>query len=158
MPFQQVRQNQPIYILHKSNEPKLEIGQVVSVSQPKAQFPNNQLFNSFLDVDITVKIGENMQTFQKLPALSEIADFGSNANIVISCSRESMSNEVNNLKQRSEEILNSIDSHKKIIESCNQILLNINPEFAERKRLIEDNEYLRKKIEELEQRITNEKA
>ena len=40
--FQGLRQNSIFYVLDKTNEPTLTIGQVVSVSNPQPKFPTYQ--------------------------------------------------------------------------------------------------------------------
>jgi hypothetical protein len=64
------------------------------------------MYNDLI-LDITAEIEGKYTNFQKLPANSEIADFGNN--IVIAVSKDAMSNEVSSMKQRSMDILNSIE-------------------------------------------------
>lgn len=68
-----------MYILHKDANPFIEYGPVVSVSAPKPKYP------------MASHMG---QLPQNLPAGMDIADFGQNGNIVVSCSRDAMNNEV----------------------------------------------------------------
>lgn len=80
------------------------------------------MYNPEMILDITADVNGTMTNdvngtmtnFQKLPANSEIADFGNN--IVISCNKEAMSSEINSMKQRSTDIVNSIQLHKDIIK------------------------------------------
>jgi hypothetical protein len=60
-----------------------------------------------LILDITADVDGRSTNFQKLPANSEIADFGNN--IVVAVSKEAMNSEVLSMKQRSLDILNSIE-------------------------------------------------
>ena len=64
------------------------------------------MYNDLI-LDITAEIDGKTTNFQKLPANSEIADFGNN--VVIAVSKEAMNNEVMSMKQRSVDILNSIE-------------------------------------------------
>lgn len=87
-----------------------------------------------MTVDITVKVGEQNFTFQKLPAGADIADFGMNGNVVISCSKDAMNAEIASMKQKSSDILKSIDYHKSVVTSCDEMLKLVNPDFAKEKQ------------------------
>lgn len=67
------------------------MGKVLVVSPPTPKFGANSMYND-LTVDIQVDINGTPTNFQKLPANSDIADVGNN--VVISCTREIMSNEI----------------------------------------------------------------
>ena len=84
----------------------MEIGKVTNVSIPIPKYGNTSMYNDLI-LDITAEIEGKYTSFQKLPANSEIADFGNN--IVIAVSKDAMSNEVSSMKQRSMDILNSIE-------------------------------------------------
>ena len=94
---------------------------------------------------------EQTVTFQKIPAMSDIADanFPGGGNMVISGSRESMNAEVAAMRNRSSEILGSVDHHRSVLESCDKMLQILNPEFAERQRQDAENKALRQELSEL---------
>ena len=106
MAFQNLRNNHQIYILHKDASPTLELGKVTHVSVPVPKYGTNSMYNDLV-LDIAVEVDGKTTNFQKLPANSEIADFGNN--IVIAISKEAMNSEVTSMKQRSLDILNSIE-------------------------------------------------
>lgn len=95
------------------------------MNPPIGQMPTMEMV-----VDVTVNINGQNTNFQNLPAGMEIADFGQNGNIVISCSRDAMNNEVAMMKQKSIELLNSVEYHQNVIASCDKMLNMLNPEFA----------------------------
>jgi len=131
--FQQLRANNQLYILHKDTKPYIEIGSVTSVSAPKPKYPMPQpgtLPQLEMVVDITANVNGQSVSLQGLPANVDIADCGNNGNVVVSCSREAMNSEVASMKQRSYDILNSIDYHKSVIQGCDDMLRTLNPEFA----------------------------
>ena len=129
--FQSLRTNNQLYILHKESSPYIEYGPVVSVSAPKPKYPMaapiGQLPQMEMVVDVVVCINGQNTTFQNLPAGADIADFGQNGNIVVSCSRDAM-------KQKSIDIINSMDFHNSVISGCDKMLTLLNPEFAEKQR------------------------
>ena len=148
MAFQNLRNNHQIYILHKDANPVLEIGKVTNVSLPIPKYGNTSMYNDLI-LDITADVDGKSTNFQKLPANSEIADFGNN--IVVSVSKDAMSNEVMSMKQRSTDILNSIEQHQSIIQGCDEILQILNPEIAEKQRQEQENKALREEINSLKE-------
>ena len=77
MAFQNLRNNHQIYILKKDAIPTLEIGKVTNVSVPVPKYGNTSMYNDLI-IDIVADIDGKTTNFQKIPANSEIADFGNN--------------------------------------------------------------------------------
>ena len=148
MAFQNLRTNHQIYILHKDVVPTLEIGKITNVSVPVPKYGNQSMYNDLV-LDVTADIDGKSTNFQKLPANSEIADFGNN--IVVAVSKDAMNSEVASLKQRSLDILNSIEQHENIIKGCDEILQMLNPEIAEKQRQEQENKALREEINSLKE-------
>lgn len=150
--FSGVRQNNLFYILEKENEPKLRIGQVVSVSNPQPVF--NQQYGKPTEsyVDITVQVDNETMEFKKLPASASIADSGKDG-VIVSDNKEVMNNEVESMLQSSQSILDRIDYHKKVVENCNQILRVLNPRLAKEKERDDDINNLKNKIGGLENKM-----
>ena len=148
MAFQNLRNNHQIYILHKDVTPTLEIGKVTHVSVPVPKYGTNSMYNDLI-LDITVEIEGKTTNFQKLPANGEIADFGNN--IVIAVSKDAMNSEISSMKQRSVDILNSLEQHRSIINGCDEILQVLNPEIAEKQRQEQENKALREEINSLKE-------
>ena len=103
-----------------------------------------------LVVDIVVNVNGNNITLQKLPANLDVADQGTaNGALFISTSRESMNTEINSLRQKSQDIINSVDYHKKVIQDCEVLLQRLNPEFAEQKQQKQEIDTLKAQISEM---------
>ena len=149
--FSNLRSGSQVYILHKDTTPYIEIGQVVSVSQPIPRYQtNNFMAPQELVVDIVVSVNGNNITLQKLPANLDVADQGTaNGSLFISTSRESMNTEITSLRQKSQDIINSIDYHKKIIQDCEILLQRLNPEFAEQKQQKQEIDNLKTQMAEM---------
>ena len=148
MAFQNLRNNHQIYILHKDAVPTLEIGKVTFVSVPVPKYGNTSMYNDLV-LDITVEVDGKSTNLQKLPASGEIADFGNN--VVVATSKEAMNNELISMKQRSLDIINSVEQHQGIILGCDEILQKLNPEIAEKQRQEQENKQLREEINSLKQ-------
>lgn len=147
MAFSNLRSSNLLYILHKDNTPKIDIGKVINISQLMPKYGNTGMYNPEMVVDITADVNGQSTNFQKLPALGDIADFGNN--IVLSCNKEAMSSEIQSMKQHSLDIINSVEQHKNIIKGCDEILTKLNPEILEKQRQEEENKALREELNSL---------
>ena len=154
--FQSIRPNSQIYVLHKGESPFLETGYVVNQPMPRAKYPLTATFGTQPEmvVDITVKIGEKTVNYTGIPAKDEIADFTDGGeSIVISYNKDAMNSEILSLKQKSTDIINSVDYHRGIVESCDKILSEFNPEFAEKKAQQNEINNLRTQMSEIRSMI-----
>ena len=149
--FQSLRASNQFYILHKDAVPYVEIGSVVSVSAPMPKFPLPTNFGQPQEmvVDVVVRVNDNNVTFQKLPANQEIADFGMNGSIVVATSKEAMNSELSSLRQKSVDIINSVNFHKSVIDGCDKTLRDLNPEYAEKQQQQEEINTLKQNMEEM---------
>lgn len=134
--FSGLRQGSLFYILEKGEDLNLKIGQVESVSNPQPkynQYVPSQPFNQpETTVDVKVKIGEEALDFKQLPSNMSIANFGQNG-VVVSESKEAMSAEVESMLRTSRGIIESVPYHEKVIQSCDVMLRELNPQFAKEK-------------------------
>ena len=156
--FQSVRPNSQIYILHKGDIPKIEVGYVVNQPIPRAKY---QLPSTFghpqeMVVDLIVKVNDQTLNYNNLPASADVADSSSNGeSIVISISREAMNAELVNLKQKSVDIINSVDYHKDLIGKYEKLLSEINPEFAEKQEQKQEIDLLKLQMSEMSKSISS---
>lgn len=133
--FQSLRQNSPIYIFHKIDNPYLEIGTISTISLPKPKYAVPATFNNTQEicVDIVVKINNNVVNYNNLSATLDVTDSTSDGdNIVIVSSKESMNAEILSLKQKSIDELNRKKYNENIVRNCDKILADLNTEFAEK--------------------------
>jgi hypothetical protein len=153
--FQSLRPNNQIFILHK-DKPLLEVGSVVSVSMPTPKYPVPPVFGQTQEmvVDIVVKVNNQDITYQKLPANLEIADFGTNG-IVISDNKLAMNSEIMSLKQKSVDAINNINFHQQVVTTCDKILSDLNPEFAEKQQQQAEINELKSQVGDLTREISN---
>ena len=80
---------------------------------------------------------------------ADIADFGINGNIVVSCSREAMNNEVTTMRQKSLDIIGSVDFHRSIVAACDGMLDKLNPELLAKQKQDKDIADLKSRMEEM---------
>lgn len=149
--FSNLRTNSQIYVLHRDAEPYIEIGQVVSVSQPRPRYPSSNFMSpQETVVDVVISVNGNNITLQSLPANLDVADQGTlNGSLFITTSRDAMNVEVNSMRQKSLDIINSVEHHKKVIQDCELLLQRLNPEFAEQKQQKQEIDMLKSQMSEM---------
>ena len=124
--FSALSQGSPVYILDKTSSPKYSIGEIVGVSYPKTNPYNLGPQNT---VDIKVKIEGQVQEFNSIPSINSIVSYN-NGKIIISETKQGIQNEIESILSNSKQILNNIDGYKKNVENCEEILKQLNPQFA----------------------------
>lgn len=152
--FQGLRTNSLFYVLDKGENPNLRIGQVVSVSNPQTKYPtfNNGFTPQPMEtvVDVKVKLGDEEVDFKQLPANGQIAN---DKNLVVSDNKDAMSAEVDAMLRRSKAILESVDYNKMVVESCEGMLQQLNPQIAKEKEQTEKINKLEGKVSGIEGKI-----
>lgn len=112
-----------IYLLDKTSTPKFLVGEVVGVTMPK--FGQST-------VDLKLKIEDSIQEFNNLPSINSMVTYN-NGKLIISETKQGIQQEVENLLSTSQNIINNIDTYKQNIENCENILKQLNPQFAKDK-------------------------
>lgn len=150
--FQSVRPNSPIYVLRKGDDIRLETGYVINQPIPKPKYQIPQTFGQPQEmiVDLVIKLNDATVNYNSLPAQADISDSYSNGeNIVISDSRDAMNAEIMSIKQKSLDIVNSVDYHKNLVQQYDRILSEFNPEMAEKQAQQQEIASLREQMEQM---------
>ena len=156
--FQGLRSNSIFYVLEKGEKPELKIGQVVSVSNPVPKFgTTTPMYGTAMEttVDVVVKFNNEQMEFKQLPSTLSIANSGT---MVVSESREAMISEVEAMHKNSEDVLKSVDYHKKVVTSCDAILATLNPQIAKEKEQEAKIGKLESKVSGMESTLTDIKG
>lgn len=143
MSFFSLQQGSPVYILNKESVPVVNVGSVISVSQPR---PSQQSWQQML-VNVTVDIDGVSRSFENLPSDKEMAD--SMTGMQIYCNRDMVLAEINRLRKVSAQIVSDIDKHKAIVRACDGILCELSPEIAERAAREKELQEMRSQLEEM---------
>ena len=133
--FRSLRTNQQFYILTKGASPRLDVATVTNVTAPVVKFQAMPIPGTQPEyvVDVTVSLNGAQQSFQKLPADKDIADFGEGyGNIVVADSRDAMNAEIQTLKKASENHIAKVSEEEAKIVAYEGILQQLNPEYAEK--------------------------
>lgn len=121
--FSALSHGSSIYLLDKTSSPKFLVGEVLGVTMPK--FGQST-------VDLKVKVEDAIQEFNNLPSINSMITYN-NGKLIISETKQGIQQEVENILSTSQNILNNIDSYKQNIEDCENILKQLNPQFAKDK-------------------------
>ena len=124
--FSALSQGSPIYLLDKTSTPDYKVGEIVGVSYPKMNPYNVGPQNT---VDLKVKIDGEIQEFNSIPSINSVVSYNG-GKIIISESKQGIQTEVENILQNSKQILSSIDTYKQNVVDCENILKQLNPQFA----------------------------
>lgn len=161
--FSGLRQGTALYVLDKSEEPKVVTGYVERVSAPHPMYQSynpNVSFGANLQtaVDIVLKVRDDRKEFVGIPSTASIHSYG---DYVISESKDSMIQEVNAMMANSKSILANVEQHKSNITACEKILKELNPVYAKEQERDEAIDALTKQVNSmqdilarLEQRLT----
>ena len=130
--FSGLRPGTSLYILDKSEAPKVVTGYVERVSAPH---PIYQQYNPAVSfgtnlqtaVDIVIKMDNDRKEFVGIPSTAVIHSYG---DYVLSESKDNMIQEVTAMLQNSKSILANVEQHKSNIEACEKILKELNPVYA----------------------------
>ena len=104
-------------------------------------------------VDVTARIGDQNVTYQKLPANLDIADFAGNGNVVIASQRSAMNAELQSMRQRSVDIVKSVDYHNGLIQTIDKIIQDLNPEEAQKQAQQEEINTLKNQMSQMSQNM-----
>lgn len=104
-------------------------------------------------VDVTARIGDQNITYQKLPANLDIADFAGNGNVVIASQRSAMNAELQSMRQRSVDIVKSVDYHNGLIQTIDKIVQDLNPEEAQKQAQQEEINTLKNQMSQMSQNM-----
>lgn len=130
--FSGLRPGTSLYILDKSEAPKVITGYIERVSAPHPIYQSYNPAVSFganlqTAVDIVVKMNNDRKEFIGIPSTAVIHSYG---DYVLSESKENMIQEVTAMLQNSKSILANVEQHKSNIEACEKILKELNPVYA----------------------------
>jgi len=126
-----LRQGTPVYVLYK-NEPRFAVGKVAQVSN---QYPPHLNFQQPINpttmgmmVDLSIEVDGKTETYPRIPINSSIAEFPDKG-VILSETRDGIVNEINVIRNASQTAIEQVDLHKRIIASCDQLLLDLNPQL-----------------------------
>lgn len=125
--FSALRQGSPIYVLDKGNL-TLRVGSVESTTMPVG-LNNMPWMQQPFDAVVKYDDGSTNEFKQLQPNLS----VGMYGNVVVTETKELMAQEVEQMQRQSKQILDSVDFHKKVLTTCEEMMKSLSPQFAKEK-------------------------
>lgn len=151
--FSALSQGSLIYVLDKTSRPSFKVGQVTAVTKPEnTNF--NYLQGTFNQspIDIKVVIDGKEQPFSGIPSnLSYVTYNG--GKVVLSETKQGIQQEVEAILQNSKQIVENLDTYKQNIIDCENILKELNPQFAKDKERDERLDSLEERFGGVENKI-----
>ena len=147
--FQGLSQGGTVYLLYR-NIPKVADGRVMSVNTHLPSYNPQQplaMMNGPV-TDITIQIGDETIPFAGLPANGVVANFPEKG-YFLSTDKSAIIREVEAMSSASKQILQSIPAHEKMVQDCEALLLDLNPDKKKEAEQAKEITSLRSEIEEL---------
>lgn len=145
----QIAQGASLYILNRK-EPSVITATVVSVSQPhvaKAAQANPALALQGFVVDLTLTAGNETTTIE-FPVNSASANYPEKGWFV-SNDRLALTREIESMANMSRQVLSQVPMHQKIVQGCEALLVQVNPERQKEAQQAEEIAALKAQIEEM---------
>ena len=126
--FQALSQGALISVLYK-NEPRVVEGKVISVNTHMPVYNPSQpmaILNGPV-TDLTVQVGNDTIPFAGLPANGMTANFPDKG-FFIATDKAAVLREIEAMAAASKQVLEQIPAHQKMVDSCEALLLQLQPE------------------------------
>ena len=152
--FQSLTQGATLSVLYK-NIPRVADGKVVAVnthmpvynpSQPMAMLGGPV-------TDITVQVGNESIPLAGLPANGVVANFPEKG-LFIATDKSAVIREVETMAQTSRQVLESVPAHQKMVNDCEALLLDLNPERKKEAIRAQEMSEMRNEIAELKELLS----
>lgn len=150
-----LRPGVPVFALYK-NELRFSVGKVAQISnqyppQPNFQQPFNPSMTTPL-VDLTIEFDGKTETYPRIPVSSSVAEFPDRG-VIISETRDGIVNEINVIRGASQTALDQIENHRRVISTCDQLLLDLNPQLKKEQEQSTKIERLEKQLSGMSEQI-----
>lgn len=148
MLFKELKSNYPIFLLDRATL-KFEQAKVMNVQ------PNYQSVNmNRIEVNVTIQNKEGKQNTYAVADSEQSAYAG---NLFISTSKDCIINEVNALKNASEEVLSKVEEHKQTVEKCKELLGELDTTFRDQQRTNQRLDKMENKLDEIFKFVKSQK-
>lgn len=148
MLFKELKSNYPIFLLDRATL-SFEQAKVMNVQ------PNYQSVNmNRIEVNVTIQTKEGKQNTYAVADSEQSAYAG---NLFISTSKDCIINEVNALKNASEEVLSKVEEHKQTVEKCKELLAELDTSFRDQQKTNERLDQMESKLDEIFKFVKSQK-
>ena len=125
--FSALNQGSLVYILDKTDGVKFKIGEIVGTTVP--QFA---IDGSGMVMKLSVKINGNVAEYNNVPSAATIVSYN-NGKLIIAETKQSIQSEVESTLHNANYIIEHIEDYKSQITQCEEVLKELNPQYAKDK-------------------------
>lgn len=148
--FQGMTEGALIYVLNKSENKGLKIGQVVRVSNPH---PKDNTFPQQIVVDVIASFDGEEETIKALPSMEMISE--DKRGVVFCDNQETMKHYVMNWVNASKKAIDSIPYHEEVLKVSDSIMRKLDPQIEAERLREEKFVNLERKVEGMEGTLTD---
>ena len=130
MLFKDLKIGYQVYILHKGDDIKVGVGKVTAVSPPRFPQTQGNFQTMQMVIDVTIEENGESRTYTTPDSLS-VTYAGSE--LVIATEREGILKEVETIKAHNEDELAKVITRRAVVEQCERVLTEWNPQFKEKR-------------------------
>ena len=125
--FSALNQGSLVYILDKTDGVKFKIGEIVGTTVP--QFAVD---GSGIVMKLSIKINGNVAEYNNVPSAATIVSYN-NGKFIIAETKQSIQSEVESTLHNANYIIEHIEDYKSQITQCENVLKELNPQYAKDK-------------------------
>lgn len=146
--FSALNQGSTIYILDKTDGFKYKVGTVTSISVPRTNYNTSLNMQNPTVIDIKCQVDGINQEYNSIPSTYTQVSYN-NGKIIISETQQGIQSEVEGILQSSKAIVDNIDTYTNNITCCENILKQLNPQYAKDQEMSTRLDCLEHKIQTL---------
>lgn len=126
--FSGLNQGSRVYILNKTNGIEFKIGEIVGTTTPIFATDGTNM----MVVNLKVKVDGSNVDYNNIPANNTSVSYN-NGNLIIAESKQTIQSEVEATLQHANYVIEHIEDYKNQITKCEEVLKELNPQFAKDK-------------------------
>lgn len=146
--FSALNQGSLVYILDKTDGVKFKIGEIVGTTVP--QFAVD---GSGMVMKLSIKINGNVAEYNNVPSAATIVSYN-NGKFIIAETKQSIQSEVESTLHNANYIIEHIEDYKSQITQCEDVLKELNPQYAKDKARDEEFNNIKKEVAGLREDIS----
>ena len=125
--FSALNQGSLVYILDKTDGVKFKIGEIVGTTVPQFAVDGSRMV-----MKLSVKINGNVAEYNNVPSAATIVSYN-NGKFIIAETKQSIQSEVESTLHNANYIIEHIEDYKSQITQCEDVLKELNPQYAKDK-------------------------
>jgi len=125
--FSALSQGSLVYILDKTNGVKFSIGEIVGTTVPQYSIDGSGMV-----MKLSIKVNGNVAEYNNVPSAATIVSYN-NGKLVIAETKQAIQSEVESTLHNANYVIEHIDKYKLQITQCEEVLKELNPQYAKDK-------------------------